>query len=426
MALDEEIKQMQSFIAQGLHETGQFSDIEPGFRFDKKGANSDGALNQHSKRHILARKKKELTPDGQKRAYLIVTMPDQIDTKGFAHKIAIADSMDFYFTPVLFKYLNKFPQAQTQGPFFKRVTLAMQKGEMGKVYHHSPTYLRDRLAFLGAERNNVFVTPRIEGRIIPAINNGEVTYYQPASTRLSEAIVRFQKREITPERLPQDTFPPRQYTDTFLLRHVDESNKFTLRPARIAGQYAAANAINEATHHTYDFWQDIGRNHLSIGEFLLLPDVGAVSEEDTTYLNKLASIRHELIRKPYEDALKDAAESTLERISIQIETYDENHPISNAVTSISGLIKDTYKTYEATKDELEVPTVEDEEQPPTDHIFFYRSRTKPENTTLEHEVHILVTEDGDMLHNCSCKAFKYGKVCWAVKDAKESLSSAYR
>ena len=119
-----QLKGMLDSIAEILHNTGDFSVIEPGYKF------SDDALNKEKRRHIYLEQKdilKEPSYRGNTGKILLNLHHDTMNGKDFIDKLVTATHHDIHSANILHRYINSYTDKKTQGPLFRRFVLDEDK-----------------------------------------------------------------------------------------------------------------------------------------------------------------------------------------------------------------------------------------------------------------------------------------------------------
>jgi len=247
-----------------------------------------------------------------------------------------------YVLPILYKYRNDLMDAKTHGDFFLRVYDAQ---ETFRLPHHLCE--GDNLAqgFSGIptrKMHTAHLTSGLEGRLIPALFNNLVTYYQPPIKTLKEGIRIFERQFV------YDSLHHRSFIDVHILKEMEAgSASFQLRPLthNRYGSQILSDIQDSVQPRGVIPWRDLSPTDLPLGEVVLLTDCSGDHAEYNPFIVKYSDfLSHMSARSRNNKHLDLILGEHLERIGIytadicipgdeippgsDIEVFAKNHPYS--------------------------------------------------------------------------------------------------
>jgi hypothetical protein len=181
-------KEMVAFVSQKLDSTGEFSVIEPGYRF------GDDPLDKLKVRHIFLRNK-----DGVE--MLVVNNSDYLSSYDLNAKLKRASERGIYTCFVLYKgSVHRDVPANEQDKFFNRQSAHGQ-------FRYSTRHV-------GNVDGNAMIRCTNLERAVMAMYNGHVIYYQPQTGRLSQSLRVFKAHDVELKYYGRNEFAQDRVADT--------------------------------------------------------------------------------------------------------------------------------------------------------------------------------------------------------------------
>ena len=266
--------EMNNYLAQRLDASGEFSNVDMGYKFNGR----KNPLNRQSKRHIMAVQKPEFSPTGEEARYLIIANADldSAGMKGFCQQLALASQQGVYTAHVIYKFL------QNIGDFWRRnirddQRTGMYTGEAAGYRKNSTTHLPDKV------RNRLRKLTWLERQMAFALGGNTLMLYQPVSPRLDEKLVRFWTRKRT-RRSMGSLVDMETWRDPY---KSEELPDFTLTQMRRADGNTIRKRIDYHMGSDY-FSRQLGDFEVLAADFLQLP---ALETENPNARHTLAELR---------------------------------------------------------------------------------------------------------------------------------------
>ena len=251
--------EMNQYIAERLDATGEFSQVDIGYRFGGKG----NPLDRQSKRHIMAVQKPEFSTLGRETRYLVIANAD-IDSagmNGFCEQLALASRQGVYTAHVIYKFLNN------SGDFWRRNIRDDQRrgrytGEAAGYRKNSTTHLPKRV------RDRLRKLTWLERQMAYALGGNTLMLYQPLSERLDEKLARFWTRKRTRKSMGF-LVDMETWRDPYKSEELDN---FTLTQMRRADGDSIRRRIDHYMGNSY-FSRQLGDSEVLAADFLQLPEL---------------------------------------------------------------------------------------------------------------------------------------------------------
>lgn len=384
MPRTEELRKMQDYLCSVLDRTGEFSEIEPEYRFPSEEPGSP--LRQRTKKQIYCVKKPEFSRFGEEERFLVLTHPDEkIPGELLANKIIEASEKGVHLTNVLYRYINSVSDRNTQGPLFRRFIRDEERKSGPVAYRKRAPFNNPLLGHYSNEEINRFRILRDIERIwVNAASNFLPAYYQPNSARLEEMLKLYRFKRVRAEGVDKKgNYHSENYQTVFDPDLIESSRLFSLEPMRRrATRSSIVGSLENRTQsrNPVRFPRDC---RILLADFLPLPEAHTEKGEEV--------LRHNIALLGYarQFGLSDLSAEMLERTGRETEDLDSSHSL---VQVLEGMLEGG-------------PDIVDELRSKESRTIKVRSNSTP---GLYH--HVLITQDLDSSETeyvCSCKGYRF-------------------
>lgn len=313
-----EQSEMSNYLAERLDATGEFSQVDVGYKFDGK----KNPLNAQSKRHILAVQKPEFSPLNEETRYLVIANADNYSDvhRTFMEKLALASREGVHTVHVIYKFLKD------SGDFWRRVIREDQR-KPGRAYNVQPAFWKRSLAHLPMKvRNRIRRLTDLEKDLAFSLSGNTLMLYQPDSAGLDEKMLRFWIRKVERYDWRDDVYVEMdRERDPY---KSEELADFTLTPMRRASSRYITDRLGRLGRKSLA--SKLGGTRLLAADFLQLPDFGrdrpverrwlaelreAYKRGDDTELDVLVNALHDAIDPEEDTELFEAFNGLMEEYS---------------------------------------------------------------------------------------------------------------
>ncbi len=254
-SLDEQLKEMRSFVVDMLIESSQFLSVEPLAEYGR-----GSVLSRESKRNIRAVKHPEYAESGQPEEYLVICNVDAMPARLFADKLVEASGRGIYTVHLCTRSVEEGDGRM----FFRKDKLEEERSpgtekqaKNKEAYEH----------YSVADREN-FRKLRDFEFFINALTDGNSNYYQHPTERLSEGIRKFTFTDI----VPRGTWYDAAFGED-VPYEIPLMTKLPVELEKLNSGITLAPASSNVNYNALDYWLRKGKAHLDhtsllAGEFI--------------------------------------------------------------------------------------------------------------------------------------------------------------